>query len=853
VTVVSAPPGSGKTVLLRSWIGEARLAECAAWVPVERDERDPQRLWLSVLDSLRQTVPGSALVRPLTAAPDLDGWAIVEGLLNDLAPLQDRLWLVIDDLHELSSAEARRQLELLVMRAPGALRFVLATRHDVPLGLHRLRLEGELTEIRAGDLRFTLDEARALFTAAGVQLPGQALEMLYERTEGWAAGLRLAALSLAGHPDPARFAAEFSGSDRTVAEYLLAEVLDRQPEEVRRLLLRTSVLDRVNGELADLLTGGSGGERVLQDLEDANAFVVALDAERSWFRYHHLFAGLLQLELRHTESGEVAALHELAAGWLAGHQFGVEAIRHAQAARDWGLAGRLLADHWPGLHLDGQAATVHALLAGFPPGARTADAELAVLAAADELAQGSLEAAERYLGRAERGSASVPAARRRQAQALFGMVRLEVTWHQGNLPAVPEQAQRLQALAEAPEATQPGLGDELRGLALISLGDTETWTARPDQAESHLEQGVALARRMGRPHLEFRALLHLAEIDLSRRLPRAAERSRQAIDLAERHGWTDQMAAGLAYMTHGSALAWLGRLDEAAAWVQRAEPTIRAETAPMSAMGVQYVRGQLELGRGRAADALTAFRAAERLAGRLAAPHPLARPMRAWLVHTLVCLGETERAEQLLAGLGERERDRGETHIATAMLRLARDDPHAATVALAPVLAGSARVGWRSWLVEAFLLEAIARDALGDPPAVGRAVERALDLAEPDGALLWFLLHPAPGLLERQARQRTAHAALIAQILGLLAGRTATSPAGPRPPLELLSKSEIRVLRYLPTHLSAPEIAGELSVSTSTVKTHMRNLYAKLGVHRRAEAVERARALGLLAPSAPQR
>jgi LuxR family maltose regulon positive regulatory protein len=853
VTVVSASAGGGKTVLLRSWIGQAGLAGRTAWVAVGRDERDPQRFWLSVVGALRQTSAGSVLVRELTAAPDLDGWAIVERLLEDLAPLADRLWLVVDDVHELGAAEARRQLELLVMRAPEKLRLVLATRHDVRLGLHRLRLEGELTEIRAGDLRFTVAEARALFTAAGVQLTGSALGLLYERTEGWVAGLRLAALSLAGHPDPERFAAEFSGSERTVAEYLLAEVLDRQPEQVRRLLLRTSVLDRVNGELADLLTGESAGERVLQDLEDANAFVVALDAERSWFRYHHLFAGLLQLELRHAEPGQVSALHELAAGWLAEHQFGVEAIRHAQAARDWGLAGRLLADHWPGLHLDGQAATVHALLAGFPAGARTADAELAVLAAADELAQGSLEAAERYLGLAERGLASVPAARRRQAQALFGMVRLEVTWHQGNLPAVPEQAQRLQALAEAPEAAQPSLGDELRALALISLGDTETWTARPDQAESHLEQGVALARRMGRPHLEFRALLHLAEIDLSRRLPRAAERSRQAIDLAERNGWTDQMAAGLAYMTHGSALAWLGRLDEAAAWVERAEPTIRAETAPMSAMGVQYVRGQLELGRGRAADALTAFRAAERLAGRLAAPHPLARPMRAWLVHTLVRLGETERAEQLLAGLGERDRDRGEMHIATAMLRLAQDDPHAATVALAPVLAGSARVGWRSWLVEAFLLEAIARDALGDPSAAGRALERALDRAEPDGALLWFLLHPAPRLLERQARRRTAHADLIAQILDLLAGRTAASPAGPRPPLEPLSKSEIRVLRYLPTHLSAPEIAVELSVSTSTVKTHMRNLYVKLGAHRRAGAVERARSLGLLAPSAHQR
>jgi LuxR family maltose regulon positive regulatory protein len=300
-------------------------------------------------------------------------------------------------------------------------------------------------------------------------------------------------------------------------------------------------------------------------------------------------------------------------------------------------------------------------------------------------------------------------------------------------------------------------------------------------------------------------------------------------------------------ITLGAALAWQGRLDEAEAWVQRAERTIRAEANPAVAMGSQYVRGQFELGRGRIADALASFRAAERLAG----PHPLARPLRAWLVHALVRLGETAEAEQILACLGERDRDRGEMRIAAAALRLARDDPHTATVALAPVLDGSSGVGWRSWLVEAFLLEAIARDALGDPAAAGHALERALDLAEPDGALLWFLLHPVPGLLERHARQRTGHAALIAQILDLLAGnKPAPPPAGSRPPLEPLSKSEIRVLRYLPTHLTAPEIAGELSVSTSTVKTHLRNLYAKLDAHTRAEAVESARTLGLLAPSA---
>ena len=203
-------------------------------------------------------------MRPLTAAPDLDGWAIAERLLADLAPLADRVWLVVDDVHELGP-EALRQLELLVLRAPAGLRFVLAARHDVRLGLHRLRLEGELAEIREPDLRFTVAEARELLADAGVDLPEVAL--LVERTEGWAAGLRLAALSLAGQPDPGRFAEEFSGTERTVAEYLLAEVLDRQSDPVRRLLLRTSILERVNGELADLLTEDEGGERVLQDLE----------------------------------------------------------------------------------------------------------------------------------------------------------------------------------------------------------------------------------------------------------------------------------------------------------------------------------------------------------------------------------------------------------------------------------------------------------------------------------------------------------------------------------------------------------------------------------------------------------
>ena len=878
VTVVSAPPGSGKSVLLRSWIGEAGLMDSTGWVAIGRDDRDPQRFWLSVLGALRQTSAGSRLVRELTAVPDLDGWTVVERLLKDLAPLQDRLWLVLDDVHELGSAEALRQLELLLMRAPPELRFVLATRHDLRLGLHRLRLEGELTEIRAAHLRFSLAEARELFAAAGVELPGSALELLHARTEGWAAGLRLAALSLAGHPDPERFAAEFSGSERTVAEYLLAEVLERQSQEVRRLLLRTSILEQVNGELADLLTGGDGGERVLQELEEANAFVVALDVARSWFRYHRLFADLLQLELRRTASSEIGALHHTAAQWYADHGYPMEAIRQAQAAQDWGLAVRLLGDHWPGLQLGGQGATVHAMLAGFPAEVRATDAELAALAAADELVRGSLEAAERYLAQAARGldgPTSVPAGRRRQLQVLIGVVRLLLARRRGNLPAVADQAQRLQAMAEAPDAAQPmrGAAQELRALALISLGTTEVWTARFEEAQRHLEQGRALALQIGRPFLEFSGLAHQAAIEGFRSsYSLAAERSVQAIELARRHGWTDEPAAGIAYVVLAIVLAWRGRLEEAEPWIQRAERTVRPEAEPTAGLLVCYGRGLLELARGHCTDALAAFRAAEPLAGLLAAPQLLLRRVQALRLQAMVRLGETERAERALAELDEQERERGQIRIATAVLRLAQDHPRAAINALGPVLDGSAPVTRSTWLAQAFMLEATARNALGDPAAAGRALERALDLAEPDSTLSAFLIHPVPALLERYARHSTRHAALISEILDLLprpqprgpgghGGRAAPhdqgGSGGDRPPenyraprlTEPLSQGEIRVLRYMPTNLSTPEIARELSLSVHTVRTHVRHLFAKLGVHGRTEAVARARALALLAPS----
>jgi LuxR family maltose regulon positive regulatory protein len=849
VVQVSAPPGSGKTVLLRSWIAESGLAACSAWVSVP-DGCGSQRLWISVADALRDTAIGSTLVRGLTAAPDLDGWTVVERLLEDLASLQDQVWLVIDDLHELGTAEALRQLELLIMRAPPALRFILVTRHDLRLGLHRLRLAGELTEIRTTDLRFSRTDARTLLDAAGVPLSDSALALLYDRTEGWAAGLRLAALSLAGHPDPERFAAEFGGSERTVAEYLLAEVLERQSEQARRLLLRTSVLERVNGELADLLTGASGGERVLQQLEEAGAFVVSLDARRSWFRYHQLFADLLQLELRASAPAELPALHDAAAGWYAEHGYPVEAVRHAQAAQNWHLAARVLSDHWVGLGLAGLGATAHEFLARFPAGVIAADAELAARVAANQLARGSLEEAERYLAVSTRALESVPADRRERAQVVLAVVRMRLARQRGDLPAVTEEAQRLLAPAMTAESGQPGVGEDLRALALINLGTAELWTSRFDEAGRNLEDGIALARRIGRPYLEVTGLAYGAQLMSWQSFPLGAQRSLQAIELARQHGWADEPVAGVAYLALGVAMVTQGRIEEAERALDRAERTVRTEVEPAAGVRLHAGRGMLEFVSGRHDAALSAFRAAERLAKSLVTPHTLAPRLRSHLLQTLVRTGETRRVEQALADMDGPERERGEIRIAEASLRLAQDDPGAATAVLAPVIDGSAPLqNAHLWEVQAFLLQAIACDALGDAGAARRALERALDLAEPEGLLFPFLFDPAPDLLDRQRRHGTAHAGLIAEILNVLAGsKPGSQPAGPPRLREPLSHAEARVLRYLPTKLSAPEIADELYLSVNTVKTHMRHLYDKLGVHRRHEAVEQARVLGLLAP-----
>jgi len=377
VTLVSAPPGSGKTTLLRSWLESRTQGTTAAWVDVRMDESDGSRFWGQVLDAIRASgvVSADSPLATLVPSAQAEPAELLGHLLAGLHRLDAPLLLVLDDVHHLRSAEAVTGLESLLSQAPPTLHVILMSRRDPKLGLHRLRLAGRLSEIRAADLEFTAVEAGELLEGAGLQVQPQEVASLHARTEGWAAGLRLAAMSLARHDSPAEFVAEFAGSERTVADYLLGEVLLSQAPEVRDLLLRTCILDRVNGELADLLTGRSDGARLLHELAEANALVVAVDVARTTYRYHQLLLDLLRLDLRRELPGEIESLHRRAAEWYADHGDAVDAIRHARLAGDWGLASELLGRSWVELLLDGEETTLSRLLEGLPDELASASAE----------------------------------------------------------------------------------------------------------------------------------------------------------------------------------------------------------------------------------------------------------------------------------------------------------------------------------------------------------------------------------------------------------------------------------------------------------------------------------------------
>jgi LuxR family maltose regulon positive regulatory protein len=842
VTIISAPAGSGKTSLLRAWSARPGHGRRIAFMSVRPGQPDAQLFWLALLAAVRAATGGAP---PPPAAPGFNGPAMVDKVLAELAAAGGGLILIIDDLHELDSAEAAGQLTSLLTRLPGGVHAVVATRGDPPLRLHQLRLAGELAEIRAAQLRFTEDETRGLLAAAGITLPDAVVALLHQRTEGWAAGLRLAALSLAGHPDPERFVAGFSGSDRTVAEYLIAEMLDRQPPEVQRLLLRTSVLERVNGELAGLLTGATGSERILLDLEDANAFVVSLDPGRTWFRYHHMFGGLLRLELRRTLPADIPGLHRLAAGWLAGHAEITEAIRHLQAAGDWAEAGRLLTDHALSLTLDGQAGTVAALLRSFRDRAGEDPPGLSLVHAIADLDQLRLDQADAHLDVVRAYAATTPPGRQYRLRMAIASLDLLSARLRGHFDGVFERAAALPSPVTGQSPADLALASDLRALALLNLGVTEAWSLRLAGSEKYLLEGAALARDIARPYLEVACLAHLGFAAAGRSLTLARRNCEDAIALAARHGWDAEPVIAPAQATLAGLLILTGEFDYGRRWLDRARCATRAEGEPGIRLLVHLISAMLPAARGRHREALGELLDAGRVQALMAGQHGLTSQVIAWTIATQARLGQAERASAALAALDGPLASAAAIRNAAAVAHLAGQDPAGARRELRAVLAGSGPATPQLTLVEAHLLDALACRALADGPAERAAVEQALHLAEPDRLILPFAMTGGWQLLTALPPQGTSHAALVADILDAVHGYgpghgAAAGPAGE------LSPSELRVLRYLPTNLTRPEIAGELSVSLNTVNTHIRRIYAKLGATDRTSAVHRGRELRLL-------
>jgi LuxR family maltose regulon positive regulatory protein len=847
VTVVAASAGSGKTLLVRSWLERSGLDRHAAWVSVERGERDSQRFWAAVVAELSRSAPDGVVIEALAPTPEFDGHAVLGRLRLDLEAAEVRWTLVIDDLHELSATDARDQLTDFLYHLPANVHVVLISRRDPQLGLHRRRLAGELTEIRSADLRFTLQETEAMLSGLGIDLSAAGLAQLHGRTEGWAAGLRLAMMSLAAHPDPEGFVAEFSGSERTVAEYLLAEVLEGQAPSVRRLLTRTSILAEVNGQLAALLTDDAGAERALRALADTGGFVVALDASQTWFRFHHLFADLLAVELRNTEPAEIPGLHRLAATWYAEHGDVVEAIAHAQAAGDARQAAGVLIAHYFSLTLDGRRATARTLLERLDPELLGDSPELATVLAAEQLVNGSLDEATAHLALAERHAAQVPDDRRDRFEMALLVTRLSLARRRGDFRSVFDEVSPALPVVEPQSGRDISMHNDVHALALMNLGIVEVWSGRFQQGERHLLQALELAHRIARPYLEVECRAHLAQVTSWRSFSRGREASERVIELAERYGWEEDPVIGSALVTLGSCLLQAGRFGEADRWLARAAQTVRPELEPAVGFHLYLTQGGLHLAVGRAREALESFRAADRLGLLLISDSPLSRQLLSSQLRTMLAVGESSAVRKALAELSESERETGEVREVIAALALADGDPDTALTQLAPTLSGSADVHNAVVIERSFLLCALAHDARDEHDERERAVERALDLAETDLLILPFAHVPSRELLEGHPRHRTAHGALISQILDVLSGGSPSPESGPVPPaLDMLSDAELRVLRFLPTNLSAGDIAGQLYVSVHTVKTHMRHIYAKLDAHSRTAAVGRARALGLL-------
>jgi LuxR family transcriptional regulator, maltose regulon positive regulatory protein len=851
VTLLAASAGSGKTMLLTSWMSATSLPGPVAWLTLDPGDNDPARFWTHVLAALCRSGAVPADNQLQTLQPQADE-ALLPLLVNGLDELVSPVVLVLDDVHELTDARVLHGIEFLVRHAPPQLRLMLATRADPPLPLHRLLLNGSLTQVRAADLAFTVTEVAELLTDYDYRssLSDDDLALLVARTEGWAAGLRLAAVSMQRQPDLHRYIRELAGDDRSLAGYLVSEVLDQQPSELRSFLLRTCIVDELSGELADALTGRDDGEHTLARLERANAFVVALGAGREWYRYHPLFAELLRYQLRCQAPHEIPELRRRAAHWHAGHGSPVEAVQQTAMMQDWDATADLIAEHGFGRFLRGQETVVQDLLDQLPVEAVRIHPELALLAAAKRIASDD-GGAEAFVRLAQEQAPMLAEDGRPRFALILAVCRLLRASRAGDLEevlAAGRAALDAHALLEG-GAGAGGVAGAARAVVLSGLGTAELWTGDLDAADIHLRAGRAAALWAGLEDVQVNCLSQLAMLYAIRgRLNHAAQAGQAAVDLAVMSGWASSAPVTGALLAYAWVHYLRDDLSTAASFLGRAaEAADAAPERPLKVV-IRLMEGRLRYAHDDLASASAEFSAARQQLEGWNPPGLLSRWLATSEAELQLATGDTASARSLLEKLEADEYSATPETVTFARLQLAEGDPAGASERLAPLLEGTMPPTDPGASIEAWLLHALASHALDRPDQAAASLSRAVDLAEPEDHRRVFLDAGAPGL-ELLVRYRDWVDASWPFLDELAQASLDPAPAvvSAMPALiEALSQRETAVLRYLPTMLTFVEIGSALYISVNTTKSHVRSIYRKLGVVGRRDAVRRARQLQLL-------
>ncbi len=879
LTLISAPAGFGKTTLLSEWVASCQRP--AAWLSLDEGENDPTR-FLAYLVAAAQTVVADigegvlgALQSPQPPPPE----AILTTLLNEITTLPDHFVLVLDDYHVIDATSVDSVLTFLLEHLPAQMHLVVATREDPQLPLARLRARGYLTELRAVDLRFTPAEAAEFLNAAmGLRLSPEDMAALEDRTEGWIAGLQLAALSMQGHEDASGFVRAFAGDHRYIVDYLVDEVLARQPASVRSFLLQTAILDRLYGPLCDAVTGQEDGTARLEALERGNYFVVPLDDQRRWYRYHHLFADVLHPRLLAEQPDQVATLHRHASAWYEQHGAAADAIRHALAAGDFARAADLVERAVPSMRQSRQEAAVLGWLRALPDELIQQRPVLSVWYAHALLASGELEGvegrlrdAERWLdtSAAEAGAMAGRSARREGASAesaemvvvdqkafqhlrgTIAVARAARSLALGDVAATVQHAK--QALEVVREDDHVGRGGAvaLLGLASWVSGDLET-------AYRTYAEGMARVQRAGHLSDAINGVIALAEIRIAQgRLREAMHQYERGLQLATQQDAPMLRGAADMYVGMSELLREQNDLNAATHQLVRSHELGEQAGMPQYPYRWRVAMARIREAQGDLDGALALLQEAERRYVSDFFPH--VRPIAALRARLWVAQGKLGDAlgwarEQGLSAEDELSYLREFEHITLARVLLARYQHDRAderslreAIALLERLLTAAEAGGRTGSVlDILVVQALAHQARGDLAAALMPLRQALMLAEPESYVRLFVDEGRrmAALLQAAVQHGTA-TTYMRQLLTAF-GTAEDKPFAQQNLIEPLSDRELEVLRLLGTDLDGPEIARELTVSLNTVRTHTKNIYSKLGVNNRRAAVRRAEELEIL-------